>query len=82
MLLSSYFVRIQVMWRQAPIKAAIVIAVSTSAHSKIVGVEEALYRVAEVIFGAVVGLGVSWLMSKTWPMREPETAPDGAVDKI
>jgi len=80
-LLSTYLVRIQVMWRQAPITAAIVIAVSMSAHSKIVGIEEALYRVAEVIFGAVVGLGVSWLMSKTWPMREPEAEPDGAVDK-
>jgi len=80
-LLSNYLVRTQVMWRQAPITAAIVIAVSMSAHSKVVGIEEALYRVAEVIFGAVVGLGVSWLMSKTWPMREPEAEPDGVVDK-
>jgi uncharacterized membrane protein YccC len=33
-LLSSYLVRIQVMWRQAPITAAIVIAGSLSEHSK------------------------------------------------
>ena len=33
-LLASYVVRIQVMWRQAPITAAIVIAGSLSEHSK------------------------------------------------
>ena len=80
-LLSSYIVRIQVMWRQAPITAAIVIAGSLSASSKFAGIEVGLLRVAEVIFGCVVALGVSWLMSKTWPMREPEAESDGAVDK-
>jgi hypothetical protein len=50
-LLASYAVRIQVMWRQAPITAAIVIAGSLPAHSKMGGVESGLRRVSEVIFG-------------------------------
>ena len=80
-LLSSYRVRVRVMWRQAPITAAIVVAGSLSVHSKTVGMEVGLLRVAEVIFGAVVALGVSWLMSKIWPVREPKAEPDGAADK-
>lgn len=80
-LVSSYFVRIRVMWRQAPITAAIVIAGSLSAYSKTVGMEVGLLRVAEVIFGSVVALGVSWLMSAIWSVREPKAEPDGAVDK-
>jgi hypothetical protein len=28
-------------------------------------------KVAEVLFGCVVGLGVSWLMSRMWPLPEP-----------
>ena len=36
-LLSSYVVKIQTMWRQAPITAAIVIAAGVSTHSKLSG---------------------------------------------
>jgi uncharacterized membrane protein YccC len=80
-LLSAYFVRVQVMWRQAPITAALVIAGSVSAYSKTAGIEVGLYRVAEVIFGSVVGLGVSWLMAKFWSVREPGAGPHGAADQ-
>lgn len=80
-LLSAYFVRVQVMWRQAPITAALVIAGSLSAYSKTAGIEVGLYRVAEVIFGSVVGLGVSWFMAKFWFVREPIAEPDGASDQ-
>jgi uncharacterized membrane protein YccC len=68
-LLSIYIVRIRVMWRQAPITAAIVIAGSLSAHSKMAGLEGGLRRVMEVIFGCVVALAVSWLMARTWPIH-------------
>jgi uncharacterized membrane protein YccC len=82
-LISSYIVRIPVMWRQAPITAVIVIAGSLTEHSKIVGVEVGLRRVSEVIFGCVIALGVSWLMATVWPLREstpkPEKEPDKAV---
>jgi hypothetical protein len=47
------------MSRQAPITAAIVIAGSLSAHSKVGGMESGLRRVSEVIFGCVVALAVS-----------------------
>jgi uncharacterized membrane protein YccC len=69
-LLSSYIVRIPVMWHQAPIAAVIVIAGSLSDHSKMVGVEVGLRRVSEVIFGCVIALGVSWLTARVWPVRE------------
>jgi uncharacterized membrane protein YccC len=69
-LISSYVVRIQTMWRQAPITAAIVIAAGLMHESKMTGVEHGLHKVAEVILGCLMGLAVSWLMSKLWPLRE------------
>jgi uncharacterized membrane protein YccC len=72
-LLSTYVVRIPVMWRQAPITAAIVIASGVTHHSRLTGLEHGLYKVAEVIFGCVTGVMVSWVMSRVWPM---ETARD------
>jgi uncharacterized membrane protein YccC len=70
-LLSSYVVRIPAMWRQAPITAAIVIAAVLTHHSKLSGIEVGLRRVGEVMLGCVMGLLVSWLMSKIWPLQEP-----------
>ena len=77
-LLASYVVRIQVMWRQAPITAAIVIAGSLSEHSKMGGVEIGLRRVSEVIFGCVVALAVSWLMATIWTVPDSAPAPKTA----
>jgi uncharacterized membrane protein YccC len=70
-LISSYLVRIPTMWRQAPITAALVIASGLTHHSKSAGIEFGLIKVAEVLFGCVVGLGVSWLMSRLWPLSLP-----------
>ena len=69
-LISSYVIRIPSMWRQAPITAAIVIAAGLTYHSKLSGVEHGLHKVAEVIFGCLVGLLVTWLMSKLWPIAQ------------
>jgi uncharacterized membrane protein YccC len=77
-LLSTYVVRIPVMWRQAPITAAIVIASGVTHHSRLTGLEHGLYKVAEVIFGCLTGVVVSWVMSRVWPMEprhEPAAAP-------
>jgi uncharacterized membrane protein YccC len=73
-LLSSYVIRIPAMWRQAPITAAIIIAAVLTHHSKLSGVEVGLKRVAEVMLGCIMGLLVTWLMSKIWPLREAEKA--------
>ena len=70
-LLSSYVIHIQTMWRQAPITAAIVIASGVSSHSKLSGIESGLHKVGEVVFGCVVGLVVSWAMSRIWPIHRP-----------
>ena len=69
-LLSSYVIRIQTMWRQAPITAAIVIAAGMTHHSNMSAAEHGLHKVAEVILGCVMGLCVSWLMSKIWPIPD------------
>ena len=69
-LLSSYVVRIPTMWRQAPITAAIVMASSVTHQSRHTGVEQGLHKVMEVLLGCVVGLVVSYLMSKLWPLRD------------
>jgi uncharacterized membrane protein YccC len=69
-ILSSYFVRIPAMWRQAPITAAIVIAGGLQHHQKLTAIEQGLHRVGEVLFGCVVGIVVAWVLSKVWPLRE------------
>ncbi len=69
-LLSSYVVKVQLMWRQAPITAALVIASGLEKHSKLTGVEMGLRRVGEVLLGCVVGLLVTWMMSHIWPVAE------------
>ncbi|HTY87683.1 MAG TPA: FUSC family protein [Candidatus Acidoferrum sp.] len=73
-LLSTYVVRVQVMWRQAPITAAIVIASGMSHHSEVTALKIGLQRVGEVLLGCFVGFGVSWLMSCIWPPPEPKPA--------
>jgi uncharacterized membrane protein YccC len=72
-LISSYIVRVPVMWRQAPITAALVIASGIEHHSEKLSIEIGLRRVAEVLFGCLLGLAVSWLISKIWPL--PQSAP-------
>ena len=69
-LVSSYLVRIQTMWRQAPITAALVIASGLTHHSNATGVEFGLHKSAEVIFGCIVGLFVSWFIARVWPLGE------------
>jgi uncharacterized membrane protein YccC len=69
-LISSYVVHVQTMWRQAPITAAIVIASGLAHHSKLSGIEHGLHKVGEVLVGCLVGLLVSWAMARVWPMRE------------
>ena len=71
-LLTSYFVRIPTMWRQAPITAAIIMSSVLTNHSSKDGLEVGLRRVGEVILGCVVGLVVTSLISKVWP--PPESA--------
>jgi uncharacterized membrane protein YccC len=78
-LLSSYVVRVQVMWRQAPITAAIVIAAGMTDHSKLSAMEIGLRRVGEVLLGCLVGFAVSWLMAIVWPPPEPK--PGAAAPK-
>ena len=68
MLVSSYLINIKVMWRQAPITTAIVMASGLESHSKLTGVEHGLHKVGEVLLGCVMGLAVSWVMSKVWPL--------------
>ena len=74
-LLSSYVVRIPTMWRQAPISAAFVISAGLEHHSRLGGLSAGGRRVAEVLFGCVVGLAVAWFVSVVWPLPEPEPAP-------
>jgi len=69
-LISSYVIHIQTMWRQAPITAALVIATGLMHESRVSGVEGGLHKVAEVLLGCVMGLAVSWSMARIWPLPE------------
>ncbi len=68
-LVSTYVVRIPTMWRQAPITAAIVVAGSVTEHSRIGGIDLGFRRVAEVLFGCIIALIVSWAMASLWPIQ-------------
>lgn len=70
-LVATYVVRVKTMWRQAPITAAVVIAASLLSNSTERGIVQGLHKVAEVVFGCVVGLVVSWTMSRLWLVRRP-----------
>ena len=78
-LVSTWLIRIKTMWRQAPITAAIVIAGGLAYGSATQGIEKGLHKVAEVIFGCLVGLLVSWGMSRVWLLR-PVSAGDDEGD--
>lgn len=69
-LLSAYVVRIQTMWRQAPISAAFVIAAGLEYHSRKHGLIAGVGRMNEVLFGCFVGLVVAWLVSVIWPLSD------------
>jgi uncharacterized membrane protein YccC len=73
--LSSYFIRVPTMWRQAPITAAIIIAGGFQHHDKLSALEQGLDRVGEVLFGCVVGIAVAWVLSKVWPLSEGKGTP-------
>jgi uncharacterized membrane protein YccC len=75
-LISSYVIRVKTMWRQAPITAAIVLASGITQGAKAAGVESGLRKVGQVIFGCVVGMVVSYLMSKVWLVKRPERQDD------
>ena len=62
------------MWRQAPITAAIVISGSIAHHDTILALEAGLNRVGEALLGCLVGIAVSWLFSRLWPLPERAAA--------
>ena len=70
-LISTYVVHVPVMWRQAPITAAIVVTSGLMEASKAHGVQRGLTRVADVLLGCIVGLVVTFGMSKLWPLATP-----------
>lgn len=72
-LLASYVLRIQTMWRQAPISAAFVISAGMEHHTRTTGLHAGAMRMGEVLFGCIVGIVVAWLVSKVWPLPDPAT---------
>jgi uncharacterized membrane protein YccC len=75
-LLSSYVVRVQTMWRQAPISAAFIIAAGLEHQSRRNGLIAGADRMGEVLFGCVVGILVAWIVSVVWPLPDAEHAVD------
>jgi len=73
-LISTYVVRVPVMWRQAPITATIVVAGGLADLSRIYGMRQGVERVGDVLLGCFVGLVVSIVMSRLWPATNEEAA--------
>jgi uncharacterized membrane protein YccC len=80
-LISSYVVRTPTMWRQAPITAALVIASGLTKRTTSAGIEVALIKVAEVIFGCIIVFAVSWLISRVWPLPEVTPLTENGPDR-
>jgi len=78
-LVSSYVIRVKTMWRQAPITAAVVIASAVVSESSAIGILQGLHKIAEVIFGCVVGVTVSLVMSRVWLIRPSTTERTAAA---
>ena len=57
--------------------AAIVASVDPQMDMAARRIEFGLAKVAELLFGCIVGLAVSWLMSRLWPMPLPQPQPAG-----
>jgi uncharacterized membrane protein YccC len=72
-------VRVKMMWRQAPITAAIIIAAALTGQSTQFGVEQAFLKVAQVLYGCLVGLLVSWAMSRVWRVQVPPAEDVGSA---
>lgn len=77
-LVATYFVRVKTMWRQGPITAAVVIASALTSQSTEIGMKEGLHRVAEVVFGCLVGMLVSVFMARLWLAPSPAETDSGA----
>src|ERR1019366_1746522 len=60
---------------QAPISAAFIISAGLEHHSRIKGLQAGGSRMAEELFGCVIGLVVGWFVSVIWPRPEPEPVP-------
>jgi uncharacterized membrane protein YccC len=69
-LISFLVVRVRAMWLQAPITAALVIGTGIVHGSASKGIADGLHRVAEIFFASLVGVSVSWIMSKIWLIRK------------
>ena len=67
-------VRIQTMWRQAPISAAFVISAGMAHQSRSNGLLAGASRMGEVLFGCVVGIVVAWIVSVLWPLPDAAEA--------
>lgn len=80
-LISTLIVKVKTMWRQAPITAAVVIAAAVFGGSASRGVTQGIHKVLEVVFGCMVGLLVSLLMSKVWFIKIPDKSAVAAPDK-
>ena len=65
-LVSIGFVQVKTMWRQTPITAAIVIGSALTTNSTKLGLRDGLHKTGEVLFGCLVGVGVSWFMAHFW----------------
>jgi len=75
-LISTWIIRVKIMWRQAPITAAVVIAGGLFGQSTVQGLGRGLHKVGEVIFGCLVGVLVSLLMSRVWLLEPPAPEKD------
>jgi hypothetical protein len=56
-----------------------VIAAGLEHHSELTGIEHGVKKVLEVILGCAMGLAVTWLMSKVWPVPAPRSPDVGAI---
>jgi uncharacterized membrane protein YccC len=67
-LISFYVARVRSYWRVGPVAAALVMVASLTENSRRSGAEAGLHRLLEVFLGSVMAVGVSFVISRVWPL--------------
>lgn len=66
-LVCTNMIRLPGSWKIAPATSALVITSALVENSSLIGFEQALRRAGEVLFGSLVALLISWMLSRFWP---------------
>lgn len=66
-LVCTNMIRVPGSWKIAPVTSALIVTSALVENSSLIGFEQALRRTGEVLFGSLLALLISWVLSRFWP---------------